>query len=62
MQPSTNLRFEIAHLEVNEWFLPIANLLFDKICNPFVEIDFEHMFQRLLDMTFIGYNSLVQLA
>jgi len=42
MQPSTNLRFEIAHLEINDWLLPIANLLFQ-------QIDFEHMFQRSLD-------------
>jgi hypothetical protein len=59
MQPSTNLRFEIAHLDINEWLLPIIDLLFDSICNPFVEIDFEHMFQRLLDndiykLQFIG--------
>jgi hypothetical protein len=49
MQLSTNLRFEITHLEINKWFLPIAYSLFDNIYNPFVEIDFERMFQRLLD-------------
>jgi len=59
MQPSTNLKFEIAHLEIIEWFLPIVDLLFDNICSPFVEIDFEHMFQRSLDndiyrLQFIG--------
>jgi hypothetical protein len=59
MQPSINLRFEIAHLEINEWFLPITNLLFGNIYSPFVEIDFECMFQRLLDnnicrLQFIG--------
>jgi len=53
------MRFEIAHLEINEWFLPIADLLFVNICNPFVEIDFKRLFQRLLDndiylLQFIG--------
>jgi hypothetical protein len=48
MQPSTNLRFEIVHLEIDEWLLPIANLLFDNIYNPFVEIDFERMFQKVV--------------
>jgi len=58
-QPSSNLRFEIIILEINEWLFPITNLLFDNICSPFVEIGFEHMFQRLLNndirkLQFIG--------
>jgi hypothetical protein len=48
MKPPTNLRFEVVHLQINVWFLPLANLVFDEICSPFVEIDFKIMFQRSL--------------
>jgi hypothetical protein len=48
MDPPTNLRFKVSHLEINVWLLSIIDLLFDNICRPFVKIDLESMFQNLL--------------
>jgi hypothetical protein len=48
MKPPINFRFEVVHLQINVWFLPLANLVFDEICCPFVKIDLKSMFQRSL--------------
>ncbi len=48
MKPPTNSRFEVVHLQIYVWFLPLANLVFDEICCPFVKIDLKSMFQRSL--------------
>jgi hypothetical protein len=48
MGSPTNLRFKVFHLEINVWLLSIIDLLFDNICNSFVKIDLESMFQSLL--------------
>jgi hypothetical protein len=48
MKPLTNFKFEVGHLQINVQLLPPIDLLFDDICNPFVIIDFESMFQRSL--------------
>jgi hypothetical protein len=48
MKPPTKFKFEVAHFQINVWLLPLVDLVFDDICNPFVIIDFESMFQRSL--------------
>jgi hypothetical protein len=44
MKPPTNFGFEVVHPQINVSLLALANLVFDEICNPFVEIDLESMF------------------
>jgi hypothetical protein len=48
IKPLTNFRFEVVHLQINVRLLPLTNLVFDDICNPFVEIHLENIFQRSL--------------
>jgi hypothetical protein len=48
MKPFTNFMFEVVHLQINVRFLPLANLVFDDVYSPFVEINLENMFQRSL--------------
>jgi len=46
MKPFANFRFEV--VQINVWFFPFKNLVFDDICSPFIEIYLESMFQRFL--------------
>ncbi len=48
MKPFTDFMFEVVHFQINVWFLPLTNLVFDDICSPFIEVNLRNMFQRSL--------------
>jgi len=48
MKPPIDFKFEVIHFQINVWFLPFTDVVFNDIYSPFIEIELESMFQKSL--------------